>query len=192
MPDDEEFTLNHEEDMQEAADDRAFQHFDHWRRKAYYSAQAKSPPPPPNRSAAAVDEAEAATTPGAAAVAGAPAMGARLQLDEEFLGRVTTRDTTVSEAVAAATPGEAAASDSPTRDAPTDVEDVEVDRLYDEWVEESRLSGDLPQQLTAAEDAWVERLLAGEVTFDAAIEAEAPPILLALARKLVHYSLGGG
>ena len=46
---------------------------------------------------------------------------ARLQLDEEFLGWVTTRDTTVSEAVAAATPGEAAASDSPTRDAPTDV-----------------------------------------------------------------------
>jgi len=65
-------------------------------------------------------------------------------------------------AAAAATPGEAAASDSPTRDAPTDVEDVDVDRLYDEWVEECRLSGDLPQQLTPAEDAWVERLLAGD------------------------------
>ena len=160
--DDEEFTLSHEEDMQEAAekfglnrkalrkkrwqiraaDDRAFKHFGDWRRKAYYAAQAKSPPPPPNRSAAAVDEAEAATTLGAAAVAGAPTMSAaantemgederpwkqllevpplddpprpstaakearvRLQLDEEFLGRVTTRDATVSEAVAAVTHG---------------------------------------------------------------------------------------
>ena len=68
----------------------------------------------------------------------------------------------MNEAVAAATPGKAATSDSPTRDAPTDVEDGEIDRLWEELLEECRLSGYPPRQPTAAEGAWVERLLAGD------------------------------
>ena len=71
---------------------------------------------------------------------------AKLERDKEFLGWV-------NKAIAAAKPGKAATSDPPTRDAPTDVEDGEIDRLWEELLEECQLSGCPPRQPTAAEGA---------------------------------------